>query len=46
MAAAEVRLLTATLSETSNTPADLGVTDDGTEECFGHADCVHKRKSC
>ncbi|DBB11777.1 hypothetical protein WJX82_011005 [Trebouxia sp. C0006] len=29
MAAAEVRLLTATLSETSKTPADVGVTDDG-----------------
>lgn len=29
MAASEVRLLTATLSGTSNTPADVGVTHDG-----------------
>ncbi len=46
MAAAEVRLLTATLSETSKTPADTGVTGDGTEEYFGHADCVYKCRAC
>ncbi len=46
MAASEIRLLTATLSGTSNTPADVDVTDDGSEQSFRHADCEKKCKAC